>query len=75
MRAVSSAKVAIVVLSVVGRSAVFIKYSEGPNTLPCGTEAGFVAKIVMEKEMRVAVSSLIPRFQKMCGDEHAHQCH
>jgi hypothetical protein len=37
-RAVSSAKVAIVVLSVVGKSAVYIKYSEGPNTLPCGIE-------------------------------------
>jgi hypothetical protein len=36
-RAVSSAKVAIVVLSVVGKSAVYSKYSEGPNTLPCGT--------------------------------------
>jgi hypothetical protein len=35
-RAVSSAKVAIVVLSVVGKSAVYSKYSEGPNTLPCG---------------------------------------
>jgi hypothetical protein len=36
-RAVSSAKAAIVVLSVVGKSAVHIKYSEGHNTLPCGT--------------------------------------
>jgi hypothetical protein len=25
------------VLSVVGKSAVYIKHSEGPNTLPCGT--------------------------------------
>jgi hypothetical protein len=34
---VSSAKVTIVVLSVVGKSALYSKYSEGPNTLPCGT--------------------------------------
>jgi hypothetical protein len=25
------------VLSVVGKSVVYIKYSEGPNTLPCGS--------------------------------------
>lgn len=35
--AVSSAKVAIVVLIVVGRSDVKIRYSIGPKTLPCGT--------------------------------------
>jgi hypothetical protein len=36
-RVVSSVKIAIVVLSVVGKSAVYSKYSEGPYTLPCGT--------------------------------------
>jgi hypothetical protein len=30
------------------------------------------AEINVEKEMRVAVSSLIPRFEKMCGDRQAH---
>lgn len=48
-------------------------------------EAGFSAlavikskyrsKINVEKEMRVAVSSLIPRFEKMCGDHQAHPSH
>jgi len=48
-------------------------------------EAGFSAlavmkskyrsKIDVEKEMRVAVSSLIPRFEKMCGDQQAHPSH
>jgi hypothetical protein len=35
--AVSSANVTTVVLVVVGRSAVYIRYSKGPRTLPCGT--------------------------------------
>jgi hypothetical protein len=48
-------------------------------------EAGFSAlaaikskyrsKINVEQEMRVAVSSLIPRFEKMCGDHQAHPSH
>jgi hypothetical protein len=29
------------------------------------------SKINVEQEMRVAVSSLIPRFEKMCGDHQA----
>jgi hypothetical protein len=37
--AVSSAKVAVVLLARVGRSAVKIRYSRGPSTLPCGTPA------------------------------------
>lgn len=37
--AVSSAKVAIVVLLVCGMSAVNIRYRKGPSTLPCGTPA------------------------------------
>jgi len=37
--AVSSAKVAIKVSSDVGISAVKIRYSKGPWTLPCGTPA------------------------------------
>jgi hypothetical protein len=36
-RAVSSAKLAIVVLLVVGKSAMYSKYNNGPSTLPCGT--------------------------------------
>lgn len=48
-------------------------------------EAGFSAlavikskyrsKINVEQEMRVAVSNLIPRFEKMCGDHQAHPSH
>ncbi|XP_060846219.1 zinc finger BED domain-containing protein 5-like [Rhopalosiphum padi] len=48
-------------------------------------EAGFSAvavikskyrsKINVEKEMRVAVSSLIPRFEKICNDVQAHPSH
>ncbi|KAL4703057.1 hypothetical protein ACJJTC_009739 [Scirpophaga incertulas] len=48
-------------------------------------EAGFSAvaaiknkyrsKINVEQEMRVAVSSLIPRFEKLCGDHQAHPSH
>jgi len=37
--AVSSAKVAIKVSSVVGMSAVKMRYYKGPRTLPCGTPA------------------------------------
>jgi hypothetical protein len=33
------------------------------------------AKINLEKEMRVAVSYLIPRFEKMCSDLQAHPSH
>jgi hypothetical protein len=33
------------------------------------------AKINMEQEMRVAVSSLIPRFEKMCSEQQAHPSH
>jgi hypothetical protein len=33
------------------------------------------AKIDVEKGMRVAVSSLIPRFENMCGDQQAHPSH
>jgi hypothetical protein len=36
-RAVSSAKVAIAVLLVVGKSAVYSRYNNGLSTLPCGT--------------------------------------
>lgn len=35
--AVSSANVEIIVLSVVGISAVNMRYKNGPNKLPCGT--------------------------------------
>jgi hypothetical protein len=35
--AVSSAKVAVVVAGEVGRSAVYIRYSNGSRTLPWGT--------------------------------------
>lgn len=48
-------------------------------------EAGFSAvaviknkyrsRINVEQEMRVAVSSLIPRFEKLCGDHQAHPSH
>ncbi|KAF0711438.1 zinc finger BED domain-containing protein 5-like [Aphis craccivora] len=48
-------------------------------------EAGFSAvavikskyrsKINVEKEMRVEVSSLIPRFEKICSDVQAHPSH
>jgi hypothetical protein len=34
---VSSANVAIVVLLVAGRSAVYSRYNNGPSTLPCCT--------------------------------------
>jgi hypothetical protein len=37
--AVSSANVAMVVVEEVGRSAVYMRYSNGPRTLPCGTPA------------------------------------
>jgi hypothetical protein len=40
--AVSSAKVAIKVSSVVGMSAVKMRYNKGPRTLPCGTLYGVV---------------------------------
>ena len=33
------------------------------------------SKINVEKEMRVAVSSLIPRFEKMCGDKQVRPSH
>jgi hypothetical protein len=35
---VSSANVATVVLLVVGKSAVYSRYNNGPSTLPCGTQ-------------------------------------
>jgi hypothetical protein len=35
-RAVFSANIAIVVLLVVGKSAVYSRYNNGPSTLPCG---------------------------------------
>jgi hypothetical protein len=34
---VSSANVAIVVLLVVGKSAMYSRYNNGPSTLACGT--------------------------------------
>jgi hypothetical protein len=37
--AVSSANVAMVVVGEVGRSAVCMRYSNGPRALPCGTPA------------------------------------
>jgi hypothetical protein len=37
--AVSSAKVAVVVAGEVERSAVYMKYRNGPKILPCGTPA------------------------------------
>jgi hypothetical protein len=37
--AVSSAKVAVVVVEEVGRSAVYMRYKNGPRTLPWGTPA------------------------------------
>jgi hypothetical protein len=33
------------------------------------------AKINVEKELRVAVSSSIPQFEKMLGDQQAHPSH
>jgi hypothetical protein len=39
MIAVSSANVAVSVLSISGTSAVNIRYKRGPSTLPCGTPA------------------------------------
>ena len=55
-----------------------------PETqLLCG--AGFLAvamvkskyhaKISVEQEMRVAVSSLIPMLEKLCSAQQAHTCH
>jgi hypothetical protein len=38
-RAVSSANVAMVVVGEVGRSAVYMRYNNGPRTLPGGTPA------------------------------------
>jgi hypothetical protein len=37
--AVSSANVAMVVVGEVGRSAVYMRYNNGPRTLPWGTPA------------------------------------
>jgi hypothetical protein len=37
--AVSSANVAMVVVGEVGRSAVYMRHSNGPRTLPWGTSA------------------------------------
>jgi hypothetical protein len=45
--AVSSAKVAVVVLSDGGRSLVYISYMTGPKTLPCGTPASVVLKVAI----------------------------
>jgi hypothetical protein len=39
------------------------------------TLSKYRAKINMEQEMRVAVSSLIPRFEKMCSEQQAHPSH
>jgi hypothetical protein len=39
MTAVSSAKVAVMESSEVGKSAVYRRYSKGPRTLPWGTPA------------------------------------
>jgi hypothetical protein len=44
--AVSSAKVAVMKLGEVGRSAVYRRYSKGPRTLPWGTPALTVVRIV-----------------------------
>jgi hypothetical protein len=38
-------------------------------------ESKYRAKINVEKEMRVAVSNLIRRFEKMCSDLQAHPSH
>jgi hypothetical protein len=38
--AVSSANVAMVVAGEVGRSAVYMRYSNGPRTLPCVRQHG-----------------------------------
>jgi hypothetical protein len=56
-----------------------------PSATSYSCEAGFSAAAVMtsehrakinvQKEMRVAVSSLIPRFEKMCGDQQVHPSH
>jgi hypothetical protein len=45
--AVSSEKVAVVVLSDVERSLVYTIYRTGPKTLPCGTPASVFLKIVI----------------------------
>jgi hypothetical protein len=38
--AVSSANVAMVVVGEAGRSAVYMRYSNGPSTLPCVRQRG-----------------------------------
>jgi hypothetical protein len=44
--AVSSAKVAVVVAGEVGRSAVYMRYRNGPRTLPWGTLAWMDEKYI-----------------------------
>jgi hypothetical protein len=43
--AVSSANVTIVVVGEVGRSAVYMRYNNGPRTLPWGTPAWMGDKV------------------------------
>jgi hypothetical protein len=45
--AVSPLKVAVVVLSDVGRSLVLTGYRTGPETIPCGTPASVFLKVVI----------------------------
>jgi hypothetical protein len=45
--AVSPVKVAVVVLSDVGRSLVMTGYRTGPKTLPCGRPASVFLKVVI----------------------------
>jgi hypothetical protein len=49
-----------------------VKYS---NIFTEMTLSKYRAKINVEEEMRVAVSSLIPRFEKMCSKQQAHPSH
>jgi hypothetical protein len=45
--AVSSAEVAVAVLSDVGRSLLYISYRMGSKTLPCGTPASVFLRVVI----------------------------
>jgi hypothetical protein len=42
------------------------------TTIKAVIKSKYRAKINVEKEMRVALSNLIPRFEKMCSDLQAH---
>jgi hypothetical protein len=51
--AVSSAKVAMVVAGEVGRFAVFMRYRNGPRTLPWGIPAWMLGRAKSDEEMPV----------------------